>query len=221
MKKFGLLILLGLTQTQVYAMGDGSFGIGHFVPNQQFRENFQRMLDEQRMEREKQEQEKRKRLEESNTFTDDDYNDILKEKIGDLKSINAILTRYKDSFRRLREDNSQGVDRVRDKTLKILKTRIWEYIPNKNLRDLVNHLHHDYAQSDIPKHEKLFHLRNKITILKKHLVFLRDYCMKKNETPIEVFNFLWWVDFALAMHKYSKDWDKYNMVLKELDEGFN
>lgn len=220
MKSFVFKVAL-LSPLQAFGMGDGSFGIGHFVPNQQFTENFQRMLDEQRREREKQEQEKRRRLEESNIFTDDDYNDILDEKIGDLKSINAILTRYKEDFRRLREDKAQGVDYVRDKTLEILNTRIWEYVPNKNLRVLVNHLHHDYAQSDFPKHEKLFHLRNKITILKKHLVFLRDYCAKKNETPIEVFNFLWWADFALAMHKSSKDWDKYNMVLRELDKGFN
>lgn len=209
-RSFIVTALLALS-FKAYATGSC---MGYMAPSIIDMEREQKALDSAKKARER-------RIEESNVFTDRDYNQILAEKTRDLKSINAILIRFKEDFRKVREENSPRAQHAKEQITQIFKTDLWKYFPDKNLNFFINHLHRDYRSSDISKSEKLSQLKNKITNIKKQLIFLRDYCAKKKETPFQVFLFLWAADFALAVHKYNKDWDAYAKVLKILDEGLN
>lgn len=212
MKK--ILLTLVLTQTQA-AVGSYTF----YPPT--FGNDFAENLKKRIRELEEIEREKQRKLSESNIISGDDYNKILEEKIKDLKSINAILIRFKEDFRKVREQNDQDGRFTKDKVNEIFKTNIWKYVPNKDLKDLVLHLHRDFHSADISRSEKLSQLRNKITVLKNQLIYLRDLCTRKESTPWKVFVYLYHTDIRLAVHKGNREWDEYVQVLKELDQGLN
>lgn len=166
---------------------------------------------------EKLEEEKRCRLEESNRFSYDDLNHVIDEKFKDLKTTNAILLRFKEDFRKVRDQDDQNGRYTKTKVSKIFKTDLYRYEYSKELKYLINHLWHDLEQTDISHDEKIFHLKNKITILKDQLVYLRDICIRKNVSPWRVFIYLYHTDIRLAVHKHNRDWDDYKKVLEELD----
>ena len=183
--------------------------------------NFDENIKKRVKQLEDEKREKQRRLDESNVFTDDDRNQIIDEKIQDLKSINAILIRFKEDFRKVREQDDQDGRYTKTKVDKIFKTELWQYIPNKDFRVLVNKLHRDFHYSEIPRSQKLSELRTKITNLKKQLIYLRDFCTRKEKSPWQVFVYLYHTDIRLAVHKHNKDWEEYVQVLKELDQGLN
>lgn len=212
MKK--ILVAFALTQTPA-AVGSYTY----YPPT--FSNDFEQNLERRKRELAAEEQEKQRKIALSNIISGDDYNQILKEKIKDLKSINAILIRFKEDFRKVREQNDQDGRFTKDKVNEIFKTNIWKYVPNKDLKDLVLHLHRDFHSADISRSEKLSQLRNKITVLKNQLIYLRDLCTRKECTPWKVFVYLYHTDIRLAVHKNNREWEEYVQVLKELDQGLN
>lgn len=164
--------------------------------------------------------EEKRKLDETNVLDWSDISLILDEKTKDLKVINAILMRYKEDFRKVREQNDQDGQYTKVKVLEIFKNNIWQYKPSKYLSDLIRHLHSDYHEvRGMSRDEKIFHLKNKITQLKDQMIYLRDLCIRRKVTPWDVFVYLYHTDIRLAVHKHNQEYEKYRQVLEELDHG--
>jgi hypothetical protein len=168
---------------------------------------------------------RRRLLDEANHFTDADINRIFSEKGSDLRSIKAILTRYRDDFSQVRDRNDQDGDLTKAKVREIFKTELYQYYPNsRDLRPLLDHLIRDQHDTSTNKEHKILYLLDKITNIKKSLIYMRDLSIKRGVTPFQVFVYLYHVDIQLAIHKYhcqtSRDTDSckdYHRLLRELD----
>lgn len=206
-----IVVLLFLTSQQTEAFFGGSF-----APDL-------RGLGEVLEKIEKYEEQRRKELDDANHFSDEDYNRILNNKKSELRSANAILTRYKDDFAQVRDRDDQDGRYTKHKVREIFKSEIYRYHPTRDLKPLVEYLFSDLRDSTTNKEEKLSHLENKITNLNKALIYMRNLVLKKGDTPFRIFVYLYHVDIALAIHKSQCEVSKmrdscewYHKILAEL-----
>lgn len=215
-----IFFLFFFIQTNVFGMGYTGGSIGYIAPNPNDQHG---QFIEKRLNELEDERRAKKILHDlSNKLYFVDKYQIREEKKSDLRSINAILKRYKNDFLKIRNCSSCSLNQdLKYKIFKIFKSNlVWEYTPTNDLMDLIVYLHKDLHSLEMSQDEKISLLKNRITEIKKKLIWMRNYCIKKKETPPELFSYLMWLDIALEKHKYEKNWEKYNMVLKLLDEDF-
>tara|TARA_R110000796_G_C14559232_1_gene434647 strand:+ start:1023 stop:1697 length:675 start_codon:yes stop_codon:yes gene_type:complete len=153
--------------------------------------------------------------------------EIYKVTIKDLKAINAILFRYKDSFAKIRDHpNENGGEKLRKKAREILHTPIYDFIPNlKSPGDIIAHVFGSLKSTTTDKAEKLRKVAEIIPKLKGALVFLRDYCKKDNIEMYQIIGILYNLDLKLAISRegcfkydHHSDCETYEEVLNLLDK---
>lgn len=192
---------------------------------EQIQNGIQREL-ERRQREEDERNERNRRLEASNHFTREDYEAVLRDKLSDLKAVNAMLFKYKDDFRQVRERQDQDGDYTRHKVKQIFNSEIFRYTPIRDLYPLVWGLFQDLKGSDISKEEKLFHLRNKITIMKHDLIYARNIAIHKNVSLFRIFVYLYHLDIRIALARHNCEYQRTNEacslfseLLKEADKN--
>jgi hypothetical protein len=166
-------------------------------------------------------------LQNANQFYQWDLNKILESKEKELRSVNALLTRNKEDFRKVREQDDQDGRFTKTKVEKIFKVPLYRYEPNRNLFHLSKFLFDTLENSTTDKNEKIEKVKSMIDDIKGSLIYIRDLCERKYKkrlengwdrkpTFFEVFVYLYHVDIRLAVARHNKEWDKYKEILEEV-----
>lgn len=210
-----MLMLSGAPTTEAMFDLSSSFNLNFNL------ENFEKHLAEKKRHREA--------LDKANVFSDevDKYFRECVEK--DLRSANAMLIRYKEDFRKVREQDDQDGRYTKTKVKKLFnQMHLYKYEPTRDYMDLAKFVWNEFHDHTESLEEKYIMVHSTIEQIKENLTYLKNLSNRLNKYHEEkksgrtislwdIFVYLYNVDIRLAVAKHNQEWDKYKAILEEVE----